>query len=440
MANDKCSEENLIKYRLLLEKIKKEKQAMSLAEIKRADEDKKRIAQELLQKKQQEIREKQLEAKQAAAAAERKAILKKRHDMFAMSLSLEVQAGKLTQQQADQILLQFMNSGENCGPGTECLRLHQKDLLYNAWQKAQKRADKKESKALVKEKQYYNFIENAPSNKPDYGYRKDVLKPKFTQEIQPYRDRKLDLINEMKVANDIIINTLYSQIISRERMDEFNFRLDRKNNSLLSNMDQHFADTFTSARKVWYNYVNLDSAQWWFTRLQICFWIFLIIFAIFTIYLNYKQLLNIDFWIICLLFGFLPLYLPFISDFLFTYLFSKDNILAIGNIVLIIILASLTFLIFHGFNNMNNPNSFSKSLFKSHVSSISNKGQEIASQTMEKANEIQDKAKELQNKAKENIKSKQNELKNKVEDIKKETQSNFNNITKDLSNKVSKAI
>ena len=203
--------------------------------------------------------------------------------MFATSLMLEVATGKLTQQQAEQILLQFKNSGENCGPGTECFRLHQKDLLYTAWQNAQKIADNKESKALKKEKQYYNFVENAPPNKPDYGYRKDVLKPKFTQEIQPYKDRKLDLISEMKKSNDIIINTLYGQIVSRDRMDEFNFRLDRKNNSLLSKMDQHFADSFTSARKVWYNYTNLDTAQWWYTRLLISYWVFLAIFAIFTI-------------------------------------------------------------------------------------------------------------------------------------------------------------
>jgi hypothetical protein len=396
MANDKCSDENLIKYRLLLEKIQKEQQALVLLARQREQEKKlqrEKAFQEILQREEQEKREREFARLQAIEAAERNAILKKRYEMFATSLMLEVATGKLTQQQAEQILLQFKNSGENCGPGTECFRLHQKDLLYNAWQNAQKIADKKESKALVKEKEYYNFVENAPPNKPDYGYRKDVLKPKFTQEIQPYKDKKLNLITEMKITNDVLINTLYGQIISRERMDEFNFRLDRKNNSLLSKMDQHFADSFTSARKVWYNYINLDTAQWWFTRLQIGFWIFLIIFSIFTIYLNSKQLLNIDFWIIFLLLGFLPIYLPFVSDILFSYLFSKDNIFAIGYIVLIILLALITYVIFNGFNSMNNPKAFNKSLFKSQASAITDKGQEIANQAIDKAKEIQNKAK-----------------------------------------------
>ena len=73
MANDKCSDENLIKYRLLLEKIQKEQQALVLLAREREQEKKlqrEKAFQEILQREEQEKREREFARLQAIEAAE----------------------------------------------------------------------------------------------------------------------------------------------------------------------------------------------------------------------------------------------------------------------------------------------------------------------------------------------------------------------------------
>lgn len=400
MANDKCSPDQLKKNLELIAKLKEQQKQLAFKKFEQAQMQKIMLAKQqeniAALKKQERINEIIAERKKA----EQLAALKKRADIFAMSLQVQVAQKLLTQEQADQLLLAFRNSNEDCSAGSQCFRMHQEDLLYTAWQNMQNLATQDQVKSVIAEKKYYNFKDNSPPN-TDLGYKKEVLLPKLNAEVIPFKNKLNDRINNLKVQNDVYIQSIKEQIIAIERMNQYENQLDKRNNKLLNNMDKHFADSFTADRKVWYNLPNLETAEWWTGALKIIFWIILTIFSVFMIYINKKQLLNLKFWIVVLLLVLVPFILPYFTDQLFKLLYNKENVLSVGNLTLILAMGFICFTIYKLFANLNGGN-FNVREFKSQAQEIGEKSKDLAEKGIENAKKIKN---QIESKAEQNVKS-----------------------------------
>ena len=421
MANDKCSPDQFKKYLELIAKIKQEQKELAIKKFEQ--EQMKKI---LFAQKEKRIFELEEQKRINAMIAQKKkaeelAALRQKANLFRMTLEFQVASKQLTQAQADQLLLAFKNSKEDCSPGTACYRLLQQDLLYTSWQNEQKIADVEAVKALKKEKKYYNFIDNSPPGS-DYGYKKEVLLPKLSQEVIPKKQAYLDRIDELKTENNIYLESIREQIIAIERMNQYDNNLHKTNNRLLNNMDKHFSASFTADRRLWYNLPNLQTAEWWTGVLKILYWIILVIFSVFMIYMDTKILLNFKFWAVIILLLCIPFILPSSTDSLFKLLYNKENVLSVGNLTLVIALGFVCFTLYQLFSNLNSGK-FNLSLFKSQASQVGEKSKEVAEKGLQKVNNMKEKmqsnAQNNLKKGKENLDKAKENIGNTVDSVKK---------------------
>lgn len=459
MANDKCSPDQFKKNLELIAQIKEEQQELARKKLKQEEMKKILAAQQdkhIFELDQQKRINDMIAKKEKAAEL---ASLKKKANLFATNLQFQVATKQLTQTQADQLLLAFKNSNENCSQGTECYKLLQQDLLYTSWQNEQKQAEKESVKALIKEKKYYNFIDNSPPGS-DFGYKKEVLLPKFNNEVTPKKESYLNKIELLKTENDTYIESIKEQIIAIERMNQYDKNLNKTNNKLLNKMDKHFSDSFTADRRVWYNLPNLLTAEWWTGALKIIFWIILVIFTVFMIYMDRKILVNFKFWSLLVLLIIIPFILPYSTDLLFKLLYNKENVLSVGNLTLVILLGFVCFSLYQLFANLN-TGKFNMLLFKSQSKELGKKSKEIAEKGIDKVNNMKQKielkaqdnlkkGKENLDKTKEsiedtvnsvkevlnpkNLEAKAKELQAKAKELEKKTKTTTNNLNSKIKN------
>ena len=209
-------------------------------------------------------------------------------------------------------LTQSINDRFRCDD--ECQRQRDIAALKDKWNDDKDLYNELPEQINNNERKYY-----LEAKGKDY-YNSDILKVRYTNIFQKFKDNKINDLDNIKHAVDDELNNYTSEKTAVTRMEQLYKDTLKKNKALKIDIDNIYKKVFTDERKVYYEDQQIENVENYYMYIFIAYFVLLVLYLLAGPFIWKQKYKSILIWVLIALyvaFPFLLNYLvPFISEFI----------------------------------------------------------------------------------------------------------------------------
>ena len=182
------------------------------------------------------------------------------------------------------------------------------DCLKTKWMNSKNKYKTLPNQIDKDEKNYY------VEYKGETYYRDNILKKRYTEQSNNYRNSEQKKFEDVKTVNDIVLKDYETTYNTQSRITELYNTLQKQQDDLKNRIDNYSKQVSTDSRRIYYENQGITTLKFYRKILLWIYYPLLILYILFGSFIKNKEYTNYKIWIAIIIYIIFPYLLKYIVN------------------------------------------------------------------------------------------------------------------------------